>query len=66
MNDKHYEMSELISIKTAAVMLGVSDRSIRNYIAAGKLPAYRVAGHLFRLDAADVLELLQPVELGGA
>lgn len=39
----------------AASYLGVADRTIRNYIARGDLPAHRVRGsRLVRIDAADL------------
>jgi excisionase family DNA binding protein len=54
----------LIGISEGAEILGVNCRTIRRYIAAGKLPAYRVGPRLIKIDAADPQSLLQPV--GGA
>lgn len=53
----------LISQAQAADYLGVSARTIRNYIAAGTLRAYRIKGsRLIRINADDVaaLALLVP------
>lgn len=46
----------------AAEYLGVTDRTIRNYIARGFLSAQRVRGsRLIRIDVADLDALLKPV-----
>ena len=46
----------------AARYLGVTDRTIRNYIAKGYLPAKRIRGsRLIRIEAADVEALLRPI-----
>jgi excisionase family DNA binding protein len=54
----------LMGISEGAEVLGVSCKTIRRYIAAGKLPAYRVGPRLIKIDAADLDSLFQPV--GGA
>ncbi len=52
----------LISISQAAVYLGVTDRTIRNYISAGSLPAKRIQGsRLIRVDQADLDALLRAI-----
>lgn len=46
----------------AAVSAGVSERTIRRYIASGVLPAYRLAGRrLLRIRRADLDGLLERV-----
>ncbi len=46
----------------AAQYLGVTDRTIRAYIARGTLPACRVRGsRLVRIDRADLDALLRPI-----
>lgn len=51
-----------ITIPEAAEMLALHGHTIRKYIAAGKLPAYRVAGRkTIRLKLADVEALMEPV-----
>ena len=60
------EPRKWLSQEEAAEYLGVCDRSIRNYIARGQLPARRVRGsRLIRIDRADVDALLCPVPTAG-
>lgn len=54
--------SEYVSQPGAAEILNVSQDSIRRYIAAGVLPAYRVHKRTIRIKRADVLALLTPIE----
>ena len=50
----------------AADYLGVTDRTVRNYIARGTLPGHRVRGsRLVRIDRADLDALLRPIPSGG-
>lgn len=54
-----------MSIADAAAYLNCGERTIRRYIAEGRLRAYRLAGQkIIRLDPAEVEALLEPV--GGA
>ncbi|WGY04319.1 helix-turn-helix domain-containing protein [Nocardioides sp. QY071] len=51
-----------LSQSEAAEYLGVTTRTIRNYIASGDLPARRVSGsRLIRIAADDLDELLKPI-----
>lgn len=50
----------LISLTQAAETLGVDPRTIRRYIAAGRLPAYRIGPRLIKIDAADLAKLVRP------
>ncbi|WP_137292021.1 helix-turn-helix domain-containing protein [Nocardioides dongxiaopingii] len=44
-----------LSQAEAAEYLGVTDRTVRNYVARGSLPAHRVRGsRLVRIDRADL------------
>ncbi|HME79334.1 MAG TPA: excisionase family DNA-binding protein [Mycobacterium sp.] len=52
------------SIKQAADALGVDPKTIRRWIAQGRLTAYRVGPRLLRLDRDSVLKLGKPI--GGA
>jgi len=46
----------------AAEYIGVSDRTIRNYIARGVLPARRIRGsRSIRIELADLDALLKPI-----
>lgn len=56
-----------ISIQGAAATYGVSDRTIRRYIAAGLITGKRVGPRLIRLDPEEVrAQLLGPVGGGDA
>jgi excisionase family DNA binding protein len=50
-----------VDISNAAAYLGVSHKTIRRLIAAGKLPAFRVGGGPIRILASDVEGLKVPV-----
>lgn len=52
----------LMSLQDAADYLRVTERTIRNYIRRGKLPALRVNGsRLIRIRPADLDALLEPI-----
>jgi excisionase family DNA binding protein len=51
------------TVQETADLLKLSERSIRRYIAQGKLKAYRVAGERkLRIKGQDILQLLEPVD----
>lgn len=52
------------SMKDAAEYIGVTDRTIRQMIADGKIRGYRVNSRLYRVDLNEVDAALQP--FGGA
>ena len=54
-----------IDQRQAAEYLGITDRTLRRMIAAGKLPAYRLGPRLLRIDVNDLDALLRPVPVGG-
>ena len=55
-----------LSQSEAAVYLGVTDRTIRNYVARGHLKATRVRGsRLVRIDARELDALLRPIPTAG-
>lgn len=56
----------LITVASAAAQLSVGERTIRRYIATGKLPAYKIGPHLLRVSQADVDALAVPVPAAGA
>lgn len=50
----------------AAEYIGVTDRTIRNYISRGDLAGHRVRGsRLVRIDRADLDALLRPIPSAG-
>lgn len=49
------------TIKQAAEYLAVDPKTIRRYIAAGRLRAYRVGPRLIRVDRDSLIALAQPV-----
>lgn len=51
----------LVSLADAADHLGTSERTIRRYVAAGKLVAYRLGPRMIRVDVAELDALLTPV-----
>lgn len=51
-----------LSQAEAAAYIGVTDRTIRNYIASGILPAARVRGsRLVRIRVTDLDALMRPI-----
>lgn len=52
------------SVKEVAVRYGVDVKTVRRWIAAGRLTAHRVGPRLLRLNRDEVLNLGRPV--GGA
>lgn len=58
---------DLVSIAEAAERLGVATRTIRDRIADGQLPAFRVGqarGAMIRIKVADLDALLHPIVAG--
>ncbi len=50
----------------AAAYLGVTDRTVRNYIARGQLAGHRLRGsRLIRIDQADLDAMLRPIPTAG-
>ncbi|WP_435590775.1 helix-turn-helix domain-containing protein [Nocardia sp. bgisy118] len=62
------EARNLISLKTAAALVDVDAKTIRNWIAAGDIAAYRVNGRLLRVERDELLSLIRPASVleGGA
>ncbi|MGN2640612.1 helix-turn-helix domain-containing protein [Nocardia takedensis] len=50
----------LISLKTAAALVDVDSKTIRNWIAAGDITAYRINGRLLRVERDELLSLIRP------
>lgn len=49
----------------AVEYIGVTDRTLRRYVAEGKLPAYRLGTRLLRFKQADLDNLLRPIPTAG-
>ncbi|MGW4716757.1 helix-turn-helix domain-containing protein [Nocardia sp. NPDC004260] len=54
------EARNLISLKTAAALVDVDTKTIRNWIAAGDLNGFRVNGRLLRVERDELLALIRP------
>lgn len=54
-------MRRWFSQQEAAEYLGVTDRTIRNMIACGELPARRLRSRIIRIDVADLDKALRPI-----
>jgi len=59
-------LTKKITIKEAAETVGVSARTIRRYIASGRIPAYRLGPRMIRVDADQLTEQLHTPVTGGA
>jgi excisionase family DNA binding protein len=53
------------SIADAAAYADVSPRTIRRYIAAGRLTGYRVGPRLVKVDLADLDAIMRPIPTAG-
>ena len=53
-------IGRLVDVADAAAMLRVNPCTLRDWIAAGKIRAYKVAGSAVRLDPQDFNDLVQP------
>jgi len=58
-------LRRLESIAGAAEYVGCNSRTIRRYIAAGKLTGYRMGPRLIRVDLAELDALLRPIPTAG-
>lgn len=56
---------DLMTMGDAAASLGVHRNTLRRWIAAGRIPAYKVGPRLVRLHPADVARFAAPVLPGG-
>ncbi len=54
------------SLEQAAAYLGVSSKTVRRYIADGKIPAYRMGGRMtIRVRFTDLDATLSPIPTAG-
>ncbi len=56
----------LVTIAAAAEYASVAPKTIRRYIAAGRLVGYRMGPRLIRVDVAELDRLLRPIPTAGA
>jgi excisionase family DNA binding protein len=56
-------MKDLVSIRFTAEYFGVCDRTVRNWIAEGRLNAYELGPRLIRLDYEEIRNM--PVMIHG-
>ena len=57
---------QLLTIDQTADYLSCSKQTVRRYIAAGELPAYRVGARAVRLRLADIDAMLRRIPVGEA
>lgn len=56
----------LLTIAQGAEYAHVSTRTVRRYIAQGRLAAFRVGPRLVRIDADELEALLRPIPTAGS
>lgn len=56
----------LTSLQGAATYADLSARTVRRYIADGRLPAYRIGPKLVRIDLDDLDKIVRPIATGGS
>ncbi len=54
-----------VTIAEVAETFAVNERTVRNWIADGKITAYRLAGRLIRIDPQSLELLYEPVQYQG-
>ncbi|WP_431817720.1 helix-turn-helix domain-containing protein [Gordonia jacobaea] len=62
-------MKKRLSIAETAEYLGISTKTVRRYIASGRLKAHRLGPRVIRIDVESIEALLQPIgnwESGGS
>ena len=52
-------------IQSTSKQYGVSEKTLRRYIAQGKITGYRFGPRMIRVDLDEVEALLQPIPAGG-
>lgn len=60
-NENLARASKFVTQREAADILGVSDRTVRNMIADGRLVAYRSGRSIIRIRLEDVESALKPM-----
>jgi excisionase family DNA binding protein len=55
----------LVSLTDAAKLLGVHTRTLRRYIAEGRIQGYRIGPRLVKVDTRDLDSLMRPIPTAG-
>lgn len=58
-------MDQLITIKDAAERFAVTPKTVRRWIADGKIEAHRCGGRLIRIDVHSLYMMREPVQFKG-
>ena len=58
-------MDEYLTIQEVAALYAVSERTVRNWVAEGKLDARRIGGRIIRIEARSLEALSEPVNYRG-
>lgn len=58
--------ARLGSVSEGAAMVGVSPRTVRRYISAGRLTGYRVGPRLLKVDLDELRTLVHPIPTVGS
>ncbi len=62
---RRLESRHLVSIPHAARYVGVADKTIRRWIAAGRITGYRAGPKLIRVDLDELDAMLRPIPTAG-
>lgn len=54
-------VSAFVTVKQGAEYLGVTERTMRSYIDAGRIQKYRLGPSMIRLKLSDLEALIEPV-----
>lgn len=58
-------MDQYVRIGEAAKYLGVSTKTVRNWISSGRVPGYRVGGRIIRIKKSELDRLIQGDRMPG-
>jgi len=59
-------ISRLVSMSEAAEHLGICERTMRRYVAEGRVRAFKLGPKIVRFDVNDLDDLLTPIPNGRA
>lgn len=57
---------QLVTLAQASDILALDEKTLRRYVATGRLTGYRVGPRALRLDAAEIDALAQPLPVAAA